>query len=550
MSFNLLQEAWLPVRTQGGKIIQIRPAEIVRALGGAEEVVEPAWPRPDLNIATYELLIGLLHAACPPSSHRDWLKRWRSPPSVDALDEAFQPYADAFNLDGDGPRFMQDHERLDATNTAPTPIERLLLDAAGQNALKSNKDVLVHRDRYGAFGPAAAAIALYALQQFAPSGGAGNRTSMRGGGPLTSLAIPDATRVDLQPSLWPRIWANTPLHPDGPIPAADAHKAFPWLAPTRTSNNDETTTPEPAHAHPAQAFFGMPRRIRLQFEPGAATCDLMRRDAPFVSRGFFQKPYGVNYATWRHPLTPEYRVKEGAEWLPFHPKAGRFGFRDWVGATIGASDKLRRPAAAIAEFRKTRSVDLNTGEPRLLIAGYAMNNMEALDYVVSDRPLHAARNVEMATALDALALQMADAGEEAMAYLRRAVRSALFKNAQDVDLNAAPLMRVRTEFFDATEPTFHRLLGDAAVSGSTEQEPRIAWWKELKRAALRIFYTQTSALLRDPNRGEVVLAQVQLRAAFNGTKKKQPIHSALRLAWSPPEKAGAEKTDAAKESTT
>src|SRR5262249_12054348 len=110
---NLLTDAWLPViRRQSGRCI-VRPAQIA-ATSDDDAVVSIDWPRPDFRIATMELLIGLLATAFPPEDEDIWLESWHEPPEPGALDEAFAPFAHAFDLDGDGPRFLQDLEDLKA----------------------------------------------------------------------------------------------------------------------------------------------------------------------------------------------------------------------------------------------------------------------------------------------------------------------------------------------------------------------------------------------------------------------------------------------------
>ena len=103
------------------------------------------------------------------------------------LDAAFAPFAHAFALDGDGPRFLQDLEDLVAD---AEPIERLLIEAPGECTNSENTDLMVHRGRVISLGRATAAIALYTFQSWAPAGGAGNRTGLRGGGPLITMVMP------------------------------------------------------------------------------------------------------------------------------------------------------------------------------------------------------------------------------------------------------------------------------------------------------------------------------------------------------------------------
>ena len=192
--------------------------------------VEFDWPRPDFNIASYEFCVGVLAVAFQPSNEL-WQKLWNEPPSRSDLEAALRPLLSAFNLNGDGPRFMQDFEAF-STND-PNPVEALLIDTPGFNGQKKNADLLTHRERYAQLGLPAAAMALYALQQFAPSGGAGNRTSLRGGGPLTCLVLPSGEPE----SLWRKILANLPLV-DGLIEldGAALKRIFPWLAPTHFSD--------------------------------------------------------------------------------------------------------------------------------------------------------------------------------------------------------------------------------------------------------------------------------------------------------------------------
>ena len=87
-------------------------------------------------------------------------------------------------------------------------------------------------------------------------------------------------------------------------------KALPWMAPTLTSEKSRTVSL--ADAHPLQAYFGMPRRIRLAFSSEPGICSMTDEEGPLVT-GFIQKPYGTNYGMWQHPLTPYRRQKEAGE---------------------------------------------------------------------------------------------------------------------------------------------------------------------------------------------------------------------------------------------
>ena len=244
---NLISDPWIPVRRRSGRDT-IRPDQIAEP-----DVLRPDWPRPDLNLACYELLIGLVYLAHPPNGSDDRTH----PPDAATLRAAMKPLAPAFNLLGDGPRFLQDLELLEGNGNPP---EMLFIDSAGDSTAKKNADLMVRRGRYPTLALPLAAMALYTLQAFAPTGGAGNRTSMRGGGPMVTLVKPTAE------GLWPLIWANVPRgKPLGP----DDLDKLPWMRATKTSRpvnkKSRITVPEgdsPSRPDP-EVFFGQPRRLRL-----------------------------------------------------------------------------------------------------------------------------------------------------------------------------------------------------------------------------------------------------------------------------------------------
>lgn len=246
---------------------------------------------------------------------------WRRPPDREALDAAFAPIAHAFVLDGDGPRFLQDFEALASDSL---PVERLLIDLAS-NSPGENKDLLARQGRIGRMSRPAAAMALFTLQSWAPQGGRGNRAGLRGGGPLTTLILPGE-----QPTLWQTLWANVPVGP--PPTLHDLPRVFPWLAPTVTSEDARVVTP--ITAHPLQSWWGMPRRIRLDFSTLSGNCDLTGEADDALVVGWRQRPHGAKYEAWTHPVTPHYQIKAGAEWLPMHAQPTGVGYRDWVGLVL------------------------------------------------------------------------------------------------------------------------------------------------------------------------------------------------------------------------
>ena len=475
---NLVTDPWLPVRRHSGRADIIRLAQIAET---DDPVTDLDWPRADFRFASLEFLIGLLATAFPPAERNDWLDAWDTPPAPEALDAAFAPIAHAFSLDGDGPRFLQDFENLVSDSE---PVERLLIESPGASTTNKNTDLLVRRGRFAALGRPAAAMALYTFQSWAPAGGAGNRTGLRGGGPLLTLVVP--AEAD---TLWRLLWANVPT---GGVPpeAADLPRVFPWLAPTLTSEGARVVVPDD-NAHPLQCWWGMPRRIRLDFtETGPPLpCDLTGAADTVRVTGWRQRPRGANYAAWGrvHPLTPHYQAKKDTEWLAVHPQPGGIGYQHWLGLVMVSPDGLRLPAATVAEWHTTAYRARAVGrDPRLLAAGFDMDNMKARAFVESEMPLPGTTTPERRAVLDDLARALVESADRVAGLLRNAVRQALFSAGATVKLDAELLSAQRERLWERTEQPFFDALRRVA-DGAVPKEAQEAWHRLLRTTAFALF---------------------------------------------------------------
>ena len=520
MAFSLLVEAWLPVRRASGRTHVIRPCDITDGIG-VDPIVALDWPRPDFRLAGLELLIGLLATACPPADDDDgWVGWWKSPPAPPTLQAAFALLAQAFVLDGDGPRFMQDTENFSGETNR---VETLLINAPGGQTLKKNADHFIKRDDVTTMSRAAAAMALFTLQSFAPAGGAGNRVGLRGGGPLTTLVVPP-WRGALP--LWHLLWANVPVG-EVPVPA-ELPSIFPWLAPTRTSEAGRTTTP--TDTHDLHAYWGMARRIRLEFSanPEAAPCDILGTVDSTVVRGWRQRPYGANYAVWQHPLSPYYRQKPtDAEWLPVHAQPGGVGYRHWLGLLFDDADDAttRRPASAVRTFRGRRLFQAAEGAEqihwRLLAAGYDMDNMKARGFSESEMPVIQPGKAERTQEFVLLLRQLIAGATDAASLLGRSVRRAMFSDGAKVPLDAGLFTTVRSRFWDATETAFLFQVQEAARETVDAETVKRAWLRTLARVARALFAEtapiDASGADRRPDR--IAAAARGLSLALNGVGK-------------------------------
>jgi CRISPR system Cascade subunit CasA len=472
MTYDLRSECWIPWRRRNGSIEWGSPALIADAWGD-NPIVAVAAPRPDFGGAIEEFLIGLLTIALQPEDEQVWFERWRQPPTTGQVQRALESLPPAFDLEGDGPRAFQDLSVQDLARSETSPIEHLLVDAAGDQTVRLNKDLFIKRDRFERLGRPAAAMALITMQTYAPAGGQGHRTSLRGGGPLTTLVDP---RVDVNGvllagdrPLWQKLWANVQTRDQWETAVPDnlpgLPTAFPWLSRTRTSEGKPGRLTTPTDVHPLQAYFGLPRRIRLEFD-GPGTCGLTGRADERTVVGFRMKNYGTEYTAWRHPLSPYYWDKKDAEWRAVHGQSGGIAWRDWVGLAFrtpeGAS---REPAPAVAAFNR-RAGRLGLATFRVHAFGYDFDNMKARSWIEASMPSFAVADPFKEQLVRDTAIRLTDATGYASTVLLGQVKRALFENSDEVpgDLSA-----VKGELWAATEQAFYDAIG-AVVRASESPE--------------------------------------------------------------------------------
>lgn len=504
MPFNLLLDPFFPTLTRSGGRRWATFSEL--AALGDDEPVEFDWPRVDFNIAALELAIGVALMAFQPLRATDWLRLWNDQPGPDEAVEAIAPFAHAFALDGAGPRFLQELGGLEGETR---PIESLLIDTPGDNGQKKNADVLTHRGRYSVLGLPAAAMALYTLQQYAPQGGRGNRTSLRGGGPLSTFVLPGVAG-GRRPSLWRVVLANLPKPGKYVFEPEDLPKILPWLAPTMVSDKahgKRLVSEGGPDAHPLQAFFGMPRRIALCFAR-RGRCAMTGETGPLVGR-FTQRPSGVNYGVWEHPLTPYRRRKEGAEPDSVKPKSARFGYRDWTPVVVGATTGVLATPAENVRLARVDRRDILRGEAdsaaALRAAGWAVDSMEAVAYLHAEQPLHLAENEDAQRALDTTAWSFSQAAEKVVATIVQALKVALFSEGAKLVTDKTLFEQARVAFYEATEEAFHDLLNDLASAPLEASEERARRWLGImRRAAFSAFQASAPIPLDEPEQARPI----------------------------------------------
>lgn len=508
---DLLSDAWLQV----GDGTWITPSQ----------VGEPQWrdlhaPRPDFRGAVYQFLVGLLQITCAPRDLREWQGRWHAPPDAAELTDAFTPWREAFLLENDGPAFMQDLDLPVEANQLS--VLNLLIDAGSD----SNRFFNYHADGQGMCEPCFAQ-ALLTLQLNAPAGGRGVRTSLRGGGPLTTLLLPE----DAHATLWHKLWLNVmPTDALAYPPVAEIGDVLPWMAPTRTSDGGDAmgTMPqlehvrEPQHVHPLQAYWSMPRRIRLDPETvDTGDCVICGAHGVRRVRHYRTRHGGTNYTgAWRHPLTPYFIDAKGQK-PPISGKGhlGGRGYRDWLGLVLGNDDHLPDAAGVVRHYTSK----VRRPGTRLWCFGFAMSNMKALCWYDSTLPVHSVED-DLRPAFTRHVKQLLDDADGSASVLHRQVKAAWYKRPGD----AAPEPAVPQSFWQRSEAPFYAALEQLARidpdDGAAVAPLYRQWLLQTRRLLLVLFDEWTAAApVEELDLERVVTARAALEKELNAGKFAKPL---------------------------
>lgn len=538
MNYDLRVERWMPFRRRTGIVEWLPPFALMDGLDGDNPIVALAAPRPDFNGALLEFLIGLYSVALALPDEEAWKALAKAPPSPDAVRARLMALPVAFNLDGDGPRFLQDFEAADLTKVVP--IENLLIDAGGDNTGNLNKDLFVKRGRIVSMGRPAAAMALITLQTYTSGDGPGYRTSMRGGGPLTTLVEPRADgRVEdatLERPLWELIHANLLLAKGDDWLPEDWHSEegretapliWPWLAPTLTSESSiiggkkvEKPPLFPGDAHAFQVFFGMPCRIHLDFIDVRKNCSLLGRIDDRLTSSYHKINYGINYGfgLWVHHLSPHYRKK--GVWQPVHPQPDGLGWKNWAGLVVDQSgNSEQRAAKTVARYR-----DLQNQSFAVRAFGYDMDKAKARGWAEAILPAWPLASAAVSAALTQAATQMTEATRLVANLVTGAVIAARFNRKEDAK---GDFSFIKAELWAATETAFYDRV-DAAVKAGEDHAHAIvtgpsagkAFIDGLRIEATRIFDEQGERIGLDvANEHRFVMARRNLMMALRGYGK-------------------------------
>ena len=508
---NLMEDAWIPVIRKSKRLDSIAPWQLTTE-AEQDPCVELAPPRPDFRGALIQFLIGLMQSALPPVDARTWKKQFDHPPTPEQLKAHLDPLAPFFNLDGEGPRFMQD---LTLREQETRPVEQLLSGFPGDNTLKQNTDHFIKRNTVDTLCPYCVAMAVFTFQTNGLPGGPGYRVGIRGGGPLTTLALGN--------TLWQTVWLNVLeeghfLSLCGNPEHTQANDRFPWLAPTRTSEKNTGIETQPSHTHPLHVYWGMPQRIRLNFEvnQGGVSCDLCGIQANTVIHGFQRKNYGFNYTgPWRHPLTPYYK-DEKKGFLPVHVHPDGVAWHHWMGVIL-PEDAKKRPADVVQHLTNSPMRKRRANE-RIWAFGYDAKSYTARCWYDGTLPLILAEEDIRETMHGVLMCWVQGARWVAAQCLKR-LKEAWFSRPGDA---RGDFSFVGMRFWQETEaPFFERVaqLEEALKEAQDDLALTQAWHGDMRRVCHTLFDDLAqSACFDSINPRRVATAWHRLQKDLNGNQ--------------------------------
>lgn len=523
MQFNLINERWIPVLRKDGTKTMIAPWEITDQFT-ENPVVSLDAPRPDFNGALIQFLIGLVQTVAAPQGAAEWRRMLNTPPSTEELKAKFLTVRHAFELCGDGPRFMQDLEVFPASDGT---IDGLLIGMPSQNALKNNTDHFIKRNTVEGMCPSCCATALFAFQTNSPSGGQGYMVSLRGGGPLTTLVIGD----NIHNTLWQTVCLNVLEHEKfesicGQPSLTEGRHIFPWLGQTKpgkrkkgTAFYGEDTVPE--LANPATMFWAMPRRIRVGFSDlKAGACDVCGATTEKLISFYREVPGGGGYKKWLHPLSPyyEHTAKGQTDILPVHAQPGGLTYRHWLGLVIQDSDTKKMPARVVHEFIGKSKTNWQF---RLWAFGYDMSNDKVRCWYDSKMPILAVEKSILPEFEDAVA-GIVNSASEIVKNTRSAIKNAWFRRPED---KKGDTSFIDNSFWQLTEADFYLTLGklETALKKDGNIQPITEKWLDnLCKQSLQLFdnYAWEGPIEEgDPKR--IVVARKDLNSFNRGKKIKK-----------------------------
>ncbi len=375
---NLIKDPWLPIVRKDGSKEKIAIHEL---LGDYKEnpVMELEAPRPDFRNALYQLLIGIVQVSAMPEDEELWADLFEKPYSPSEFSSKVLKYADCFEIDSEGPAFMQDYDLPEDNKRELKPIYWMTMGSPGKNTIKENKAHFMKDIPNYQLDSYWAAVALFQLQTVGPPDGGGHREGLSGSGALFTIILP--LKENRGATLWEKIWLN--IFPEDYVSSWNGNISkpiFPWIVPTKISTGDIVSFFD--DLHPLSVYWSFPRRIRLKFSKEVGICFLTNCQSNNVVKEYDTIKHGTLYHnTWQHPLVPytnEIPEKDGKKKNSMRAISSNFIYTNW--SSVALRNDLYKNSKIVEYFLSKRQSGLRQTPEigfSIWVAGFHMKSGEA-----------------------------------------------------------------------------------------------------------------------------------------------------------------------------
>jgi CRISPR system Cascade subunit CasA len=517
MTFNLITNQWIPVRLKDDSIKYIAPYEI-----GNTDIIALATARSDFDMSTTEFLIGLYQTVAAPKDRNAWQQNWDNIPSSEVLKDQLIRYANCFNIDGDGPRFMQDCTVVDDVEHTTNGIGDLILDTYDEKDVIPDSDLFRKHRSISTLCESCLAMTVLTLQMHASKGGSGHYTSIRGGSALTAVLVGDC--------LWHTIWLNVINKEDfnkyvknDNINNTAPESIFPWMSAAR--NCSSTDIIHPVEYSPYRIYWARPRRIALSTEQLACKCDICGKKTQTAAKQYFALIHGEKYdSSWRYPLTYyefDNSKQDNAELHVVQTKSDYFTYDYFSVFTLGCEyednrnkkQKYSMPLS-IQQYREIISncnpeqLEIFNGQVRLRLCGYAFDGCKVLGWFNQDLPMFnitAEQLNAFQVHIDGITMIARYALSELICQINKALK-AISKTASTVNLSSI----IKADFWNTTNDKFYDCISqlhDVTVASEILQDELrsniLNWLHYIAKTALSLYdkYTGLQANFDGCNHG-------------------------------------------------
>lgn len=174
--FNLLDEAWIPVRLLDGTIADVGLLELLRR---TTDIADLACELPTQSSAIQRLVLAVAYRVAPPGDARDWSRQWDDGAPTEQMIEYLERWRDRFYLFGGRFPFMQVADLRTAKDSV-SGLEKLIADVPNGEQFFTTR----HGRALACIPPSEAARWLVHAQAYDPSGirsGAVGDSQVKGG---------------------------------------------------------------------------------------------------------------------------------------------------------------------------------------------------------------------------------------------------------------------------------------------------------------------------------------------------------------------------------